>query len=32
MFYLYFHVFDKVLESEPGLKKYKNCDNLFFMP
>ena len=31
MFYLYFNVFDKILESEPGLKKYKSCDNLFFM-
>ncbi len=27
---MYFNVFDKIVESEPGLKKYENCDNHFF--
>jgi hypothetical protein len=30
IFYLYFNVFDKIVESEPGLKKFENCDNHFF--
>ena len=30
IFYLYFNVFDKILESEPGLQKYEYCDNLYF--
>ena len=30
IFSLYFNVFDKIVESEPGLKKYANCDNHFF--
>jgi hypothetical protein len=29
-FYLYFNVFDKIVESGYGLKNYENCDNHFF--
>ena len=27
---MYFNVFDKILENEPGLQKYEYCDNLYF--